>query len=157
MTCHWFEGAAVRTREGEAIQFLWWTCVKELQLNKQRKHLQVSDMRVAFCFQINPNQDSASGWQKFQLSITMQVLFRKAVWFMLSPDGISTNWGVLGLRQFARAANWAFGTFALDDLPRLAKDISATGKQSFMDGFKRSLKIERLPFRKLSSFFLLLQ
>ena len=54
---------------------------------------------------------------------------------MLSPDGISAVWGVLGLRQFARAANWAFGTFALADLPRLAKDISATEKQ-FGTGLK---------------------
>ena len=70
---------------------------------------------------------------------------------MLSPDGISAVWGVLGLRQFARAANWAFGTFALDDLPRLAKDISATEKQ-FGTGFKRNLSIERLPFRKVFFF-----
>ncbi|CAK8998727.1 unnamed protein product [Durusdinium trenchii] len=32
---------------------------------------------------------------------------------------------VLGLRQFARRSNWAFGTFALEDLPNLANDLSA--------------------------------
>ena len=36
-----------RNRSGEAKQFLWWACVKELQLNKPWKHSGDSDMRVA--------------------------------------------------------------------------------------------------------------
>ena len=38
--------------------------------------------------------------------------------------------GVLGLRQFARQAKWALGSFALEDLASLSKDLSVFWRQS---------------------------
>jgi len=60
---------------------------------------------------------------------SLQLLGEHYPWKSTSTGGCflyadESHTSVLGLRQFARAANWAFGTFALDDLPRLAKDIS---------------------------------
>ena len=42
-----------------------------------------------------------------------------------SDARVSLAQGVLGLRQFARQAKWALGSFALEDLASLSKDLSA--------------------------------